>query len=109
MRRLRDAGTERKPGEYVKYVVTRQDGPKESRVVPVELQGQGSKWFPNAGTSYHIEHYLRLLARSVETLLAPFGLDEDYVVAWLAGRVATPYHAENGRVGAPARPEWSRG
>lgn len=108
MRRLRDAGTERKPGEYVKYVVTRHDGPKASRVVPVELLGHGGRWFGDAGAPYHVEHYLQLLARSVETLLAPFGLWEGAVFEWLAGRRRTPYAVGDGRVDVPERPEWVR-
>lgn len=106
--RLRDMGTERKPGEYVKYVVTRHDGPKESRVVPIELFGQGSPWFGDADVTYHVEHYLRLLARSVETILAPFGLWEDTVMKWLAGRAENPYASRNDRVDIPERPEWVR-
>lgn len=108
LRRLRDAGTERQPGEYVKYVVARREGPKDSRVVPVELFGQGGAWFEDRGVTAHTEHYLRLLARSVETLLAPFGLWEDAVLAWLAGRARSPYIKAPGRVDVPARPEWVR-
>lgn len=108
LQRLRDAGTERRPGEFVKYVVARQDGPKESRVVPMELLDDGGEWFEDAGIPYHVEHYLRLLARSVETLLAPFGLWEDAVFDWLIGRTTAPYTTNNGRVDVPQRLEWVR-
>ena len=108
LRRLRDAGTERRPGEYVNYVVSRAEGPKDARVVPIELFEQSS-WFGEAGdlnVAYHVEHYLRLLARSVETLLAPFGYHEDAVLAWLAGRADAPVPPASERVDVPARPEW---
>lgn len=106
LRRLRDAGTERKPGEYVKYVVARQEGPKESRVVPIELFGKQTAWFGTPKVAYHAEHYLRLLARSIETLLAPFGYAEDPVLDWLAGRADKPMPVAPKRVDVPARPEW---
>ncbi len=106
LRRLRDAGTERKPGEYVKYVVSRQDGPKEGRVVPIELFASSSPWFGDIQTTYHVAHYVRLLARSVETLLAPFGYWEDFVHAWLMGASDQPLPPAPSRVDVPARPEW---
>lgn len=89
MRRLRQRGTERRPGEYVKYTVTREQGPWEGRVVPVELFGDASV-FGDTGTTYHVDHYLHLLARSVETLLSPFGYREDALHAWLSGQAPRP-------------------
>jgi len=83
---LRDAGTERKPGEHVRYVVTRTEGPRQGRARPVELLGQESPWFADTRDGYDAAAYLRLLARQVETLLAPFGYTEEHVHDWLAGR-----------------------
>jgi DNA polymerase-2 len=86
LRLLRDEGTERKPGEYVKYVVTRRTGPWAGRVLPVELLGKGTRWFPHDKETYHVDSYIRLLARQAETLLSPFGFTEQYLYDWLAGR-----------------------
>lgn len=108
LRRLRDAGTERKPGEYVKYVVARQNGPREGRVVPVELFDEASPWFGETQVTYQVAHYLRLLARSVETILAPFGYFEDALFAWLAGKAPRPQPTEDQRVDLPPRPEFVR-
>ncbi len=104
LRKLRDRGTERRPGEYVKYVVTRTDGPWASRVTPVELAGDDG-WF-GSGQTYHAGAYLRLLARSVETLLSPFGYEEENVLEWLQGRAPGPRAPAQQRVDVPPRPEW---
>lgn len=106
MKRLRDGGTERRPGEYVKFVVTREEGPWPGRVVPVELFDDESPWFRDPGTAYHAAHYIRLLARSVETLLSPFGYAEDGLYAWFIGQRPRPEPAAQKRVDVPARPEW---
>lgn len=90
LRTLRSAGTERKPGEHIQYVLTRTDGPWQARARPADLLGQPSPWFGATGETYHVDAYLRLLARSVETLLAPFGYTEEGVHAWLAGRRRDP-------------------
>ena len=91
LRRLRAAGSERKPGEHVRYVITRAQGPWAGRAVPVELLRPASPWFPGTqGASYNVEAYLRLLAREVETLLAPFGYAEEGLFAWLSGRARRP-------------------
>ncbi len=104
MRRLRNSGTERRPGEYVKYVVARQDGPWEGRVVPIEMfEDEG--WF-GSGATYHVPHYLRLLARSVETLLSPFGYTEDNLMAWFSGKAPMPEPPTPPRIDVPARPAW---
>lgn len=87
---LRDAGTERKPGEYVKYVVTRREGPWASRALPVEFLDEEPAWFGPRTPRYDVDAYLRLLARSVETMLAPFGYTEDALYEWLAGRASSP-------------------
>jgi DNA polymerase-2 len=97
LRRLRDAGTERRPGEYVKYVVTRRMGPWRSRAAPVELLEEVSPWFGGASPAYDVEAYVRLLARSVETLLAPFGYSEEPLFEWLMGRSASPRPARRQR------------
>lgn len=74
-------------------VVARQEGPREAWTVPVELLGR-TGWF-GGGDTYHVGHYLWLLARSVETLLVPFGHNEESILAWLLGRGRSdrsPYH-----------------
>lgn len=108
LERLLEAGTERQPGEYVKLVVTRRDGPWKGRVAPVELWGDPGAFGEGVATPYDIPHYLRLLARSVETLLAPFGYAEEPVLAWLAGRTASPRPAANERVVTDSPLEFSR-
>ncbi|MBI2078372.1 MAG: hypothetical protein HYT80_08415 [Euryarchaeota archaeon] len=90
LKRLRDEGTERLPGEYVKYVVARRDGPGAGRSIPVELLESGNKWIPSGRAPYHVDFYLRLLARSVETLLSTFGYEEEPLFEWLRGRAALP-------------------
>jgi len=112
LRRLRDAGTERRPGEFLKYIITRTEGPWMGRAMPVELLREPSPWFkvarrapapahdadgrthePEADEvdhtpeTYDVDAYLRLLARQVETLLSPFGYTEEGLLAWLSGRV----------------------
>lgn len=90
LRQLRDAGTERRPGEFVQYVLTRRDGPWAGRAKPVALLGKESRWFGASEGTYHVDAYLRLLARQVETILAPFGYTEESVHAWLVGRSRRP-------------------
>ena len=104
---LRDAGTERRPGEFVQYVVTRTEGPWAGRTKPVALLGRESRWFgaPAGGGTYHVDAYLRLLARQVETILAPFGYTEDSVHAWLSGRSRRP---EAEPLSRPAPPPYAR-
>jgi DNA polymerase II len=104
LRRLAEAGTHRQPGEYVKYVVSRRQGPGAARTVPVELLNRQSAWMPKATAAYDVGFYLRLLARSVETVLAPFGYDEEGVLAWLEGRAASPRHARHARLTRRHRP-----
>ncbi len=104
MLRLRDAGTERRPGEYVKYVVARQDGPWAGRVVPIEMFDDEG-WF-GSGATYNVAHYLRLLARSVETLLSPFGYTEDDLDAWFSGLAPRPEPTPSPRIDVPPRPDW---
>jgi DNA polymerase II len=89
--RLRDAGTERKPGEYVKYVLTRGEGPWEGRATPVELLEEESPWFGALPDTYDVDAYVRLLARQVETLLSPFGYQEEALYGWLCGRAKRPF------------------
>lgn len=103
---LRDAGTERRPGEFVQYVITRTEGPWAGRTKPVALLGQDSKWFGPTAATYHVDAYLRLLARQVETILAPFGYTEDNVHAWLCGQARRP---EVDALSRPAPPSYARG
>jgi DNA polymerase-2 len=85
LRKLRDAGIELKPGQSVPYIITRSQGLPGQRSVPAPLWGKGPF---EGGTAYDVDAYLRLLARSVETLLSPLGYREEPVLRWLAG--ATP-------------------
>ncbi len=99
LQRLLAAGTERFPGEYVKYVVSRRQGPGAGRAAPVELLEPKNRWIQAPQRSpYHIDFYLRLLARSVETLLSPFGYTEDNVLAYLQGRAHDPLAAPQRRL-----------
>jgi DNA polymerase II len=82
---LRDAGTERRPGEFIQYVITRTEGPWAGRTKPVELLGHKSPWFGPGLETYHVDAYLRLLARQVETILAPFGYTEQSLHSWFVG------------------------
>lgn len=91
LRQLRDAGTERKPGELVQYVITRTEGPWMGRTIPVELLRRKSPWFADARETYDVDAYLRLLARQTETLLSPFGYTEESLYSWLVGRSKRPY------------------
>jgi DNA polymerase elongation subunit (family B) len=104
--RLRTQGTERKPGQYVKYVVTRRTGPGASRATPIELLGEQGP-LGTRGHAYDTGFYLRLLARSVETLLAPFGYTEDAVFAWLAGTAPSPVAPRHRALTRPARPAFT--
>lgn len=104
--RLRDAGTIRNPGEYVQYVVSRRDGPRMGRAVPSELLRPRSPWFGQAPAPYHEESYLRLLARSVETMLSPFGYTEEGVFEWLRGRSRGPRPAAPRQLAGAPRPRF---
>jgi DNA polymerase-2 len=101
LKRLRDDGIDRRPGQYVRYVVARREGPWDGRVIPLELLGKEGWFGGDARTAVHIDAHLRLLARSVETMLSPFGYSEGPVLDWLRGRAASP------RAAAP-RPASSR-
>jgi DNA polymerase II len=103
LRRLRDAGTERHPGEYVQYIVARKEGPHGGRAIPVELLRSRSSWFGQTPPPYHVDAYLRLLARSVETMLSPFGYTEEDLLEWLRGRSRTPKPTPSRRVDPPRR------
>jgi DNA polymerase-2 len=109
LKRLEGAGTKRRAGEYVKYVVARRQGPNGGRATPVELFGKRGLWEGEPGQEvYHVESYLRLLARSVETLLAPFGYAEDPVLEWLAGRAPSPLPGRARLPDPGARPAFVR-
>ena len=87
LRKLRDAGIELKPGQSVPYIVTRSQGLPDQRSVPAQLWGRGPF---EGGSTYDVEAYLRLLARSIETLLSPLGYREEPLLEWLAGRRPSP-------------------
>jgi DNA polymerase-2 len=90
LKALKTAGVERKPGEYVKYVVTRRRGPWRARVMPVELAKRDQNWISGKTQEYDVGFYVRLLARSVETMLSPFGYDEEALYRWLMGETRRP-------------------
>jgi DNA polymerase II len=90
LKSLQDAGTQRNPGEYVKFVVARRDGAAASRAIPVELLKKSGPFAEKRGREYHVEFYTRLLAHSVETLLAPFGYAEEPLFQWLRGASKSP-------------------
>ena len=99
--RLRDAGLARRPGEYVTYVLLRSQGAHGGRAVPTEFVSDGTR-------DYDVPSYLRLLARSVETLLSPFGYTEDSVFRWLSGSAAGPLVASQARLPDVTPPRWIR-
>lgn len=90
LRQLRAAGTEKRPGEYVQYVLTRTGGPRDARARPVALLGRASPWLGEVPETYDVDAYLRLLARQTETILAPFGYEEETLHAWLSGKGRSP-------------------
>lgn len=90
LKSLLQAGTQRNPGEYVKFVVARQEGASASRSIPVELLSKTGPFTENRGREYHVDFYLRLLARSVETLFSPFGYTEEALFQWLRGSSKSP-------------------
>jgi DNA polymerase II len=102
LRALRDAGTERRPGEYVKYVVTRRKGPWPGRARPVELL-RAPSLYGDLPVRYDVEAGLRLLARSVETMLAPFGYTEERLFVWLQGSADSPTPPAARNLPRPAR------
>jgi len=108
LRRLKAAGTRRNPGEYVKYVVARTAGPPDARSTPVELFASQGPLKIQGPPTYKVEFYLRLLARSVETLLAPFGLEEEALLQWFLGRASSPRAAKLGPLNASGRPAFVR-
>jgi DNA polymerase elongation subunit (family B) len=86
VRQLGSAGAERLPGQMVRYVILdRASRSYRDRVRPEELLEGDERYDPGA--------YLELLAREAETLLAPFGVERDGLLA---------------RWGAAPRPERTR-
>lgn len=106
LQRLRSEGTERKPGEFVRYVVSRREGPKTARATPVELLQPENPWMGSGKATYHVDFYLRLLARSIETLLSPFGYVEEDVFQWLRGTKRHPRESPRRRWVRAARPKY---
>jgi len=82
LRQLRAEGFRVEPGQAVRYVVTDAASRDPHRRVRVAE-------FLDEATTYDVEAYLRLLARSAETLLAAFGYTEERLLAALNG--ATPH------------------
>jgi DNA polymerase elongation subunit (family B) len=83
LRQLEQAGAVRQPGEVVRYVVLdRTSRSYRERVRPEELLTGDERYDPDA--------YLEILARAAETLLGPFGVERDGLLAqWeYGGRVA---------------------
>jgi DNA polymerase elongation subunit (family B) len=74
LRQLAVAGAPRAPGQVVRFVVLdRASRSFRERVRPEELLEGGEVYDPGA--------YLELLARAAETMLAPFGVDRDAMLA----------------------------
>jgi DNA polymerase elongation subunit (family B) len=92
LRQLAQAGIERHAGEYVRYVILdRRSRSWRERVRAEELLEGNER--------YDAEAYLELLARNVETLLAPFGVDREL----LARRWRTAPAPERERYRSPER------
>jgi len=89
LRQLERAGAPRQPGQMVRYVVLdRTSRSYRERVRPEEFLEGGERYDPDA--------YLELLAREAETLLAPFGVVRDDLLArWGYGGAAErgPYRS----------------
>jgi DNA polymerase-2 len=86
LRKLRDSGIPVQPGQRIAYVVLRDSrAPSQQRAIPLQLLHQPGP-LGNHPVAPSSSHYLRLLARSLETLLAPAGYREDELLAVLEGR-----------------------
>jgi DNA polymerase elongation subunit (family B) len=86
LRKLRAAGISIQPGQNVSYVVMRgSKAAADQRAIPLQLLHQ-------AGPIGHgpfrpsVEHYVGLLARSMETLLSPLGYDEGQMLQAILGQ-----------------------
>ncbi|HUR62426.1 MAG TPA: DNA polymerase domain-containing protein [Candidatus Thermoplasmatota archaeon] len=76
LRKLRQAGIAVQPGQAVSYVVLRgSESAADMRAVPVQLLDREGP-FSGPPLRPSIEHYVGLLARSMETLLACLGLND---------------------------------
>ena len=74
LRRLKEEGLVREPGEEVSYLIRDQRSRDyRERAVPAELLTGHER--------YDVRAYVELLARSFETLFLPFGYDVDRVLA----------------------------
>ncbi len=87
LRRLKQEGIAREPGEDVSYLIRDQRSRDyRERAVPVELLAGDER--------YDVGAYVELLARSFETLFLPFGYDVDRILelwGWrTAGKEARP-------------------
>lgn len=78
LRQLRSAGFRVEPGQAVRFVITEGESRDPLRRVRVAE-------FLDEGCGYDAEAYVRLLARSAETLLAAFGFTEEGLLAELNG------------------------
>lgn len=87
LRKLRKAGIAVSPGQSVSYVVLRgSDAPADQRAVPIQLLNRPGPLGKQPTRPYH-DHYVGLLARSMETLLAPLGWTEESLLHAIVGRV----------------------
>ncbi len=83
LRQLADAGASRGAGEKIRFVLLdRTSRSFRDRVRVAELL-EGTE-------RYDVDAYLELLARDAETLLAPFGIDRDALLARWQARAAAP-------------------
>lgn len=86
LRKLRAAGIAIHPGQGLSYVVLRgSKSAADQRAVPVQLLHAGGP-LGSEPVRPSRDHYARLLARSMETLLAPLGYTEEDMEQALVGR-----------------------
>ncbi len=72
LRQMRDRGFNVEPGEYIRYVITREASRDHRAKVRVAEFVDGSE-------ALDVEAYTKLVCRATETLLAPFGYTEEVV------------------------------
>lgn len=72
LRQMRDRGFNVEPGEYIRYIITREASRDHRLKVKVAEFVDGSE-------ALDAEAYTKLVCRATETLLAPFGYTEEVV------------------------------
>jgi len=80
---LNDAGISIHPGQQVRFVILDATSKVPSKRVAPELlasDGKGTWTFPSEDSTYDPEAYVRLAARSIESLLRPFGWTEERIL-----------------------------